>query len=320
MIAPYSNVRDARFELRERSVDSSIQPQQGYNNDDVELYSYLRLPTARLTSQIGSRFVPIFETKTYSDRDDKNTGRSWRIDMRTGRVYPPEPLMAVPTLVTDGDGNALTYGTDFVEDPPGQYPAICFRLTASIPCVWFNCKTWWATYNWQPGQPSVMQITGIWGWHMDYNNAYVDTTDTVQDNPLTINSKTIHVVDVDGVDELGRSPRFTPGQLIKIEDELCLVNTTDKTLDTIGVTRGQNGTTAASHIKTTAITVFEPDDRIQQACRRWAAFDYKRRGHFSSSEFDSVAGVSMRYPTDAPTTVYGAIDELVTDIWGGEAI
>lgn len=321
MIAPYSNVRDVEFELRERN-DASVAAIITLNDDSVRMLSYLRLATTRLTRQIGARFNPNLETKTFSFKADKFTGRAWAIDMRHGAIILPEPMLAEPTLMTDGDGNALTYGTDFVEDPPGQYPTTRFVFLTGSPCLWAGCKTWWGTYTWTPTRQSMVQCTGIWGWNSDYNGAYIDSLDTVQNDPLTNSGKSITIHSVTGADEAGRIPRFSPGQLIKVGEELMLVNTTTPATSTgtLGVSRGQNGTTAVAHLKDAVISIFEPDEAVQQATKRSAAYDYKRRGAYASSEFDATTGVASRYPADMPSTVLAIIDELSTEIWGGESI
>lgn len=316
-IVCYGNIRDFKFELKE--IRSTITPAQGTVVDDVQAYAFLRLASNRLTRKIGARFLPYLETKTFSERADQITGRKWRINARRGTLYLPEPLLALPTLVSDGDGAAMTYSTDYVEDSPGQYPITALRLTGNgYPCT-FGCKAWYALCACPAGVVSQVQLTGIWGFHPDYANAYVDSLDTVRDNPLTDTARLIHVTNVGGADELGRTPRFTPGQLIKMGSELALVNTTDDTADTLGVTRGANGTTKASHVQGTSITIFEPDERIQQACLRLAGFIYKRRGSYESENSNDL-GTTIKFPGDLPPEVAGLVQDLIDDIWGGTSI
>src|SRR3972149_4378910 len=73
-----------------------------------------------------------------------------------------------------------------------------------------------------------------------YTNLTVDTdywatvwgssTDSVQDNPLAAGATLVTVSDADGLDQLGFSPRFQAGQLLRCESEYWGSSSVDATL------------------------------------------------------------------------------------------
>lgn len=305
-LIPLANVRDARFELKETTANAVVH--------DVQMLGFLRQASDRFTAKLGMRFLPYLETKTYTTRVDVTTGRKWKILPYKGLLVLPETLLALPSLVTDGDGNALVYNTDYIEDPPGQYPITALRLLnqTTLPCSAGGCKSWYATQSCANGELSLTQITGVWGFHSDYANAYINTLDTVRDNPLTAVATTLTVTSITGVDAYGRTPRFSPGQLLKVENELLgVLSVHDDVVDTLTVLRGANGTTAAAHAQGTAIYTYEVDLPANQAALRWACYPYKRRGDYGMSTFDTNTGVYTKLPFDAPGDVIGIIEDYL---------
>ena len=129
---------------------------------------------------------------------------------------------------------------------------------------------------WYTGQRSV-RVVGWWGWHDDYGNAWRDSQDTVEDNPLTAVATTVTVNDADGADLWGETPRFQVGQLVKAGSEQMLVRVvTAAATNTLAVSRGQNGTTAAEHAQNVALYVWQPPEVVRQAVIIQAARWFKR--------------------------------------------
>jgi hypothetical protein len=116
------------------------------------------------------------------------------------------------------------------------------------------------------------RITGWWGYHERWSDAWLSSLDTVEDNPLTSSATTLTVNDVDGADADGVVPRFSVGQTLKIESEYVYVANINRAADTLTVVRGQNGTTAAEHAQNVAITIYQPMDEIKKATLLAAAY------------------------------------------------
>ena len=141
--------------------------------------------------------------------------------------------------------------------PPGQSPAGLLRLVDGL------------------ALEGEVTVTGVWGWHDDWSNAWIDSGDTVQDAPLTVSATTLTVTNADGLDTDGRSPRFQVGHLLRVDDEYLHVRAIDTTTNTLTVTRGVNGTTAATHVAGTPISVYRPAADVESLVLRWAGWLYR---------------------------------------------
>ena len=84
--------------------------------------------------------------------------------------------------------------------------------------------------------------------------------------PRSAGGTSLTVNDVDGLDIYGVLARFQGGQILKIESEYVETSLTISTTDnTIGLSRGRNGTTDAAHAQNTAISVWRPPEPIREA-------------------------------------------------------
>jgi hypothetical protein len=89
---------------------------------------------------------------------------------------------------------------------------------------------------------------------------------------------------------------ISPGNLIRVDDELMEVVAIDLPSNSLSVLRGWRGTTATTHLAGVAIQVWEPEESIAGVATRQAALMYARRGAFST--ITSPDGVSISYPSD----------------------
>ena len=120
----------------------------------------------------------------------------------------------------------------------------------------------------------AIAVTGTWGWHDDYANAWITSNLTVSGS-LSASATTItpSADPTITADLYGNVPGISAGALIQIDNEWMQVLSTAST-PTIGVARGQNGTTAAIHSNGAAISVYQPCADIEEVVLRWAAFIY----------------------------------------------
>lgn len=118
---------------------------------------------------------------------------------------------------------------------PGQppYSAVTIRPTPSVAVG-----------------PHRLRVTGDWGYPRNTD----PSGDTVQDDPLAAGATTITVSD---------EANFAIGQTLLLESEQ--VHVTGTGTGELTVVRGINGTTAAEHVQTTAITVCRYPDVVWQA-------------------------------------------------------
>lgn len=165
--------------------------------------------------------------------------------------------------------------------------------------------------GWGGGDDDLYTITGVWLHRSRYESeAWINSGDTVQDDPLNATTTTINVSAVDGADAQNVTPRFTAGQVIRIEDEYCIVTDTtyvdneDPTPDTntLTVIRGALGSTGAAHDQDTQIDTFQPEPEIVRACMLMAAFNYANVGQYKRVEFNRTTGANetrMEIPDEA---------------------
>jgi len=234
-----------------------------------KILEYGQRVVGKFKQRFGFEFAPLLDTK-YQNVVDALVG-----DLIKGMsLYLQYPLLSI-TSVTLGDGTSLVENTDYRLYPRGQSPAIALRL--------INTSLSWTS---RTDNTSEIEIVGIWGWHSDYDNAWVSSGDEVKDDPnISATATEITVADVTAADGWGLTPRFSPGQFIRIEDEYLSIVSVDIGNKKLTVVRGIRGSTAASHVLDTPIDTFKPDNAIVRAAQKQAAFDLARAGQFKRVTF-----------------------------------
>lgn len=269
-----------------RDVRREIEPQKLTDTSgDAYLLVALRQIEARFERLVGYGFTPVRRTITI--RDAWAEGRA---DWDGERLWLPQPLLAVETVV-NGDSGTLDTGDyrTLGMDPPNPTPWNVMHLMDG---------TW--VYD---TDETGIQITGVWGFHADYpDDAWTDSGDTLQD-AVDDAATTFEVADADGADARGVTPRFSPGQLVQVEEEWVEVTAVDaaSTTNTITVRRGVNGSTAAEHDAGKALGLWTPDPDVARAIARWTALAYTRRGAFETVTIQGMGAV--KFPADMPREV-----------------
>jgi hypothetical protein len=221
--------------------------------DDDLFREYIRDATAFVEQYTGRSFVPAWRTRHFDAAGEHIAART--LDVRD--------LLAVTTLV-NGDGSTIP-AAGYVLRPSDRWPKIRLQLRGTAPAFCYD------------GDPlEAIQVTGIWGFHVAYDRAWIDTLDVVQDDPLAPNSTNLTVQDADGVDERGDS-RFPVLGYLKLEDEVAQVMAVDTEANTLTVRRAQLGTAAAEHAQNTALTRYTPMADVENACLALAVWMYRTK-------------------------------------------
>lgn len=152
--------------------------------------------------------------------------------------------------------------------------------------------------------PLQVSINGIWGIHSDYAHAWL-AVDTLAAAITTTTITTFTVADVDGADVYGNTPRISVGHLLKIDSEYMEVTATVPGTNTVTVIRGAHGSTAATHIISAVVSVWQVEEPIQWAVGRQADLMYARYGAYTTSETTDFG--EIRYPADFLQEVYGVM-------------
>lgn len=154
----------------------------------------------------------------------------------------------------------------------------------------------WYTYC-DTDDPSYLTLTGVWGYHFDYDNAWLNVgTLSAQ---MSAAETTFTIADIDGDDDYGYPDKISRGMLLKIDDEYMMVASTDTATNTGTVKRQMLGTTAALHANGSTIYRWETEEPIQRVVARQSGLLYARRGAYQIETIDGVGAVS--YPQDLLT-------------------
>lgn len=265
--------------------------------DDDKLMARVMSTCARIDKIMGSGyryFMPWIRTITIPVTE-------FITDSVVNTLALPYPLLELTSLTYNG--TAMVVNTDVEAYVPGVTPYRLLRLKSTA-------YTWhtWDGYNSAYPVPLVA-VTGIWGYHSDYVNAWL-SVDTLTAAIATTSITTLTVGDVDGDDAYGFSPRISRGALLKIDDEFLEVIDTNTTTNVVTVKRGANGSTAATHMQDTAVYTWQPEADITDVVMRQASLKYTRRGAFEVSTFNE-AGVTTSYPQDLLMELKGVLQNYV---------
>ena len=197
----------------------------------------------------GRLFFPKVETRTF---DFTNT-LLLRLD---------NDLLELSEVAIDGEVQVLA---DFFVYPLNVFPKSRIEVDVSSA----------SSFTFSNTPQKAITITGIWGYHEAWNDAWIDTLDSSQQNMLA-GDTTLEFADIDGLDENGEL-RVTEQSTIRLENEYMYISAVDTGTNIATVVRGINGTTAATHAQFTQIDRFQPMAVVIDAVRHRANWMYLKR-------------------------------------------
>jgi hypothetical protein len=230
-------------------------------------------------------FYPLVETRYFEGRG--------------GEDLYIEDLLSASEVAYSTDGG-LTYtvlsSSDYIlmagEDynPRGSYNQIKVDINGDLG-------------SWPKGQKAV-RVIGLWSWTDNREEAWLDSTDEVEDNPLASSDATLTVNDVDGADLFGATPRLSAGNLIRIEDEYCEATATASGSNTATIVRGRNGSDADAHAQNTQIDIWRVPDVVKQGTIIQAIHQFKRgQAGYADAEALPDVGRIMHIKTIDPEVI-----------------
>ena len=227
--------------------------------EDARLLSCLTAATALIESGAGRRFRPLLATRSQS------------IDL----CHPTEIALDVDLLtlhsVTHGANEAIALDQLLVL--PGRLSLINGQ-----------------TFRYVNSPEMAVSVTGVWGSHEDWSNAWRVSGDTVQNAPLSSTATTITVTDADAA---GITPRFQVGQIVRIESEYLSILAVNTLTNVLTVQRGQHGTTAATHAQGSAISVYQPPRAVENLCLRVAIWLYREPNTVNGTAMPPMLGSAL---------------------------
>lgn len=282
----YCSLAEAKRELK---AESSV--------DDDTLLGYIRQVSRRIDSiqSPQSMKMPYFEP--YQSQQIIEVKPTMIDSWYSNSLRLPKPLLSFSEVTLNNQDI-----TSVLEQYPlWQSPITALRLT--------NFTSWYSYCSGVPG-PHYLRVTGLWGYHRDYANAW-EQYDDVTLSTFTPAETSFTVADVDGLDPFGLTPRFSPGQLIRIGSgtEIMVVSDTDTALNSVTAQRAQYGTSlpAVDYQIGDDVFVFQTELTIRRVVARQSGLLYARKGAFEAQQLDGQ-GIAQ-YPTDLLTELKQALTE-----------
>ena len=254
--------------------------------DDELLLSIVGQVSQRIDLIMASQtpyFQPYTEAREYEVRlDNVDNGRNVFI------LPSGETLLSLTSVTLNG-----TAVSGVSAYPSTRSPIKMVRRTDNV--SWYENGT---------DDPPAVVISGVWGYHRFYSRAWA-SVDALAAAITTTTATTFTVADVDGDDEYGFNPRISAGNLAKVDDEIMEVISTNTATNVVTVRRGQNGTTAATHLIAATVSVFRPEEPIRRVTARQAGMWYARMGAYEQQTITDVGVVT--YPADLLNELRGVL-------------
>lgn len=209
--------------------------------EDLRLLMALEVASTAIETRTQRHFIPRLKTLTHN------------VDLRNIKtVLLKEDLLELQSL-TNGDGSVVPLDDTLI-------------LSGGLLRL-INGQTF--IYDEVP--EDAIQVEAIWGYHPQWDSAWDDSADSVQDAPLSASATSLTVNDADA----GDAPRFQIGQFLRIENEYLWVTAVDTATNILTVERAVQGTTAATHANGTSIEIYQVPQDIAGLCLQWALWFYR---------------------------------------------
>jgi hypothetical protein len=267
----YATLDDVRSEL---NAEDTV--------DDKEVLRGIRQVSRRIDGLFRSR-VPLF-VPTILTRRCPVVGVN--VNSVDGTLLFNTPLLSLTGVGINSQ--TFTVGTTVQAYPVDSVPY--FQLQLMGDCF----ASWYSAYCSGVRGAQFAAITGVWGYHADYANAWL-AVDTLQAD-LNATATTFTVEDIGGDTPLGDTPRISAGHVVRIDDEWMDVIDTSTVTNTVTVRRGVNGSTAATHDEDAAVSVYLVDENIRRATARQAAYQYTRQGAYDTTRISDFSTIT--FPKD----------------------
>lgn len=234
--------------------------------DDAVIESLLKAISRYVDAQTARWFYPRIETRYF--------------DVPYSRELIVDADLLEVLSITNGDGTLIP-STEYSLRPRNQSPHFIIRLVD-------NSTYYWASDG-SGNTHDVIEVTGVWGYHNRYSVAWETITTLAED--LDISETGLDVTS---------GTNFSAGNIVRIGDELSYISTI--VTNTLTGTRGENGSTAASHLTGVNVRVWQFMDELKTATLETALQAYRRRfGQSGTNQATITAAGVVLSPKDIPT-------------------
>ena len=253
-------------------------------DDDAVIGDLLEGASRYIDEQTARHFFPVVETRYYSVPNNSGDDR---------RLWLDDDLLEI-IAITNGDSSSVA-ASSYNLEPRNYSPRFAIRLKDSSSVGWEADGDGNLEY--------VIAVNAIWGYHNEYaRRAWVTGSTLNEGGQLTASDLTWTMTSVSA---------FAISQIVRIENELAIISSVSGSTIVVD-TRGENGSTAATHDDGTAVTFWRPMSTIRDATLAITHRAYANRTGQASSGSVTVtgAGVVIR-PEDVPAKAQKTIDSLM---------
>lgn len=252
--------------------------------DDAVLEKLIVRASRRIDDLCNRTFYPRIETKSY--------------DVPTDDVlWLGDDLLAAITL-TNGDTNTIA-SSEYKLYPANEFPKYGMKLKQSSSTLWEEDSS--------GNTEQVISLLGYWGYHIDGTGAWTSagTLGAAWASTSTLSATLTagHVLEAGG------------GQIIKIDSEIFNTSATTSTTLTV-VSRGDNGSTAATHLISSVVYVWNHMADINQLALELTNIMNKSRfgENVETVSTATPAGVTIT-PRSLPGWAREVVDRYKRRVW-----
>lgn len=238
--------------------------------DDGVINDLITQTSRYIDDKTGRRFYPSVETHKFNTPDDRE-------------LWLDDDLLSLTTL-TNGDGDTIA-STEYILQPANAYPKYAVRLK-QVTNEYFETDD-------EGDSEQVISVLGWWGFHQKFATRAWALGSILNENPLNATDLTWTV---------DSGTLFIAGQIIKVENEIMNITAISTNDITVSV-RGDNGSTAATHVHDTPVYVWQPEPDIVLACQMIVKNLYHNRLGQNSTGAATITGAGVVLaPEDVPAS------------------
>ena len=228
-------------------------------SSDAVLQSMIAEASAEFIEGLNER-IPM----PYEDTRRFGTSHLYGLDLKLR-----DDLLAVSSI-TNGNGEAVA-GNLYNLRPDNRYPKHTVELVS-------NGGTYWNLAY----REDRVAISGTWGYVPNYETCWKNSTSVIPEGILTDSASSVTL-------STGKGALFEVGQYISVVTSSAreVMQVTAVSTDTLTLSRGELGTTAAAHTSADVIYQYRQLADIQQAVREMVVYKYLSK--------DKIGGTTRIY-------------------------
>ena len=240
--------------------------------DDAIIDSLLEQASRYIDGKTSRWFYPRIETRNLSIPNYPNVERALDFDA---------DVLEVITFL-NGDGSAIS-ASEYLLWPANEYPKFGLRIKQSSNFQWLTDNS---EYE------NVLDLKAVYGYHSNYTSEAWESVGTL--GAAITDTTTLAFTMTAG-------HSLAVGNIARIDNELFIIGTVATNTIT-PLKRGDNGSTAATHLNGAVVSVWQPMADCKNATLEIAMQAYKRRfgQSLSNTETVTASGVVLT-PKDIPT-------------------